>query len=89
MQKQNNRGRPVINSINCQLTEISRFVDHHLQPLVGEIRSYVKDTNDFVNKRNNFKVPENSISVTMDVKASYKNIPYNEGIAGIKRKHDN
>ena len=40
--KQNNRGRPVISSINCQITEISRFVDHHLQPLVGEIPSYVR-----------------------------------------------
>ena len=57
--KENNPGRPVINSINCHTSEISRFVDHHLQPLVKEIPSYIKDTNDFVNKINNFKVPEN------------------------------
>ena len=36
--KESNPGRPVINSINCHtLIEISRFVDHHLQPLVREI----------------------------------------------------
>ena len=27
-------GRPVINSINCHTSEISCFVEHHLQPLV-------------------------------------------------------
>ena len=48
-----------------------------------------KDTNDFVNKINNFKVQENSFLVTMDVKALYTHIPNNEGIAAAKRKHDN
>ena len=68
--KENNLGRPVINPINCH---ISRFVDHHLQPLVKEIPSCIKGINDFVNKGNNFKVPENLFLVTMDVKASYTN----------------
>ena len=86
---ENNKGRTVINSINCQTSEISRFFDHRLQPLVREIPSCIKDTNDFVNKINNFKVPENSFLVTIDVKALYANIPNNEGIAAVKRKHDN
>ena len=67
--KENNPGRPVINSFNCQTSEISRFVDHHLQPLVREIPSYIKDTNDFINTINNFPVPPNT------------SIPNNEGIA--------
>ena len=49
----------------------------------------IKDTNDSVNKINNFKLPENSFLVTMDVKALYTNIPNNEGIAAVKRKHHN
>ena len=36
--KPNNLGRPVINSIECH-TEISRFPDHHLQPVVKQIPS--------------------------------------------------
>ena len=28
--KPNNPGRPVINSIECHMSEISRVVDHHL-----------------------------------------------------------
>ena len=38
--KPNNPGRPVINSIECHTSEISRFVDHHLQPVVKQIPSY-------------------------------------------------
>ena len=57
--KENNPGIPAINSINCYTSEISRFVEHHLQPLVREIPSYIKDTNDSINKSNNFPVPSN------------------------------
>ena len=49
----------------------------------------VKDTNDSVNKINNFKLPENSFLVTMDVKALYTNIPNNKSIAAVKEKYDN
>ena len=59
----------MINSINCHTSETSRFVYHHLQTLVKEIPSYIKDTKDFVKRINNFKVPENSFLVTMEVKA--------------------
>ena len=86
--KENNPGRPVINSINCHASEISRFVDHHLQPLVREIPSCIKDTNDFINKVSNFPVPPNSLLVTMDVQSLYTSIPSNEGIASVKKKYD-
>ena len=33
----------VINSIKCHTSEISRFVDHHIQPLVRENSSYIKN----------------------------------------------
>ena len=56
--KEKNPGRPFINSINCHTSEISPFVDNHLQPIVKEIPSF-QDTNNFVNKINNFKVPQN------------------------------
>ena len=59
--QENNPGRPALNSINCHTCEISRFADHHLQPLVKEVPSYINDTNDFVNKINNFKVSEKSL----------------------------
>ena len=40
--KESNPRRPVINSIDPHTSEISRFVDHHLQPAVNEISSYIR-----------------------------------------------
>ena len=59
----------MVNSINCHTSETFLFVYHHLQSLVKEIPSYIKDPKDFVKIINNFKVPENSFLVTMEVKA--------------------
>ena len=35
--------------------------------------------------QNDFKVPESSILVAMDIKALYKTVPNNEGIAAVKQ----
>ena len=85
--KENNPGRPVINSINCHASEIPRFVDHYLQPVVKEIPSYIEDTNDFVKKIKNLTVPKDSILVTMDVESLCTSIPNHEGIAAVKKRY--
>ena len=78
--KPNNSGRPVINSIECHA--IRNFkICHHLQSVVKQIPLYIKDTNPFINKVNNFSVPVNSILVTMDMRSLYASIPNIEGIA--------
>ena len=86
--KPNIPGRPVISSLECHTSKMSRFVDHHFQPVVKEIPSYIKDTNHFINKVNNYSVPVNSILVTMDVRSLYTSIPNNEGIAATKKSYD-
>ena len=53
-----------------------------------EIPSYIKDTNDFINKIDNFAVPPDSFLATMDVKSLYTSTPNNEGIASVKKKYD-
>ena len=70
-------------SINFHTITISYFVDYDVQPLVKEIPSYIKDSSDFVNKINNFKVPGNSFLGNMDVKPLHTNIPNNKGIAAV------
>ena len=50
--KEGNPGRPVVSSTNCHTANISKYVDYHLQPIVKQIPSYVKCTNDFINKIN-------------------------------------
>ena len=60
---------------------ISQFVDYHLQPLVHKLPSFVKDTNDFLNKLLTIgNLPADSLLVTLDVSSLYTNIPHNEGI---------
>ena len=88
--KEGNPGHPVVSSINCHTANISNYVDYHLQPIVKQIPSYVKDTNNFINKINAVKsVPKNSYLVTMDVRSLYTNIPNAEGISAVKRAFDN
>ena len=88
-------GRPVISSASCHSSKISEYVDYHLQPIVWEIPTYIKETSDFLRKlKSTTEVPENFYLVTLDVKSldtstpnsardkSSKNIPwklYEEG----------
>ena len=80
--KKGNPGRPVVSSIGCATSKISEYVDHHLQPVVEETASYVKDTNDFLKKLNSCaaEVDNKTFLVTMDVRSLYTNIPNDEGI---------
>ena len=68
-----NPGRPVVSSLNCHTAKISKYVDYHLQLIVKQIPSYVKDTNDFINAVKS--VSKNSYLVTMDMRSLYTNIP--------------
>jgi hypothetical protein len=42
---------------------------------------HIKDTTDYLRKRENLTIPENTTLVTMDVTSLYMNIPHNVGIA--------
>ena len=56
--KQGNPGRPAISSVNCHTSDISKYVDYHLQPIVQQIPSYIQDTSDFWRKINKVeKIP--------------------------------
>ena len=80
-----NLGRPVISSISCPTSKISEYVDYHLQSVIKQILSYVKDTNDFISKLKAVEtVPDNSCLVLLDVKSLQKNIPNSEGIKAMK-----
>ena len=75
-----NPGHPVVSSVNCHTTNISNYTDYHLQPVLKQIPSYVKDTNDFIDKINDIgNIPPNTYLVIMDVKSLYINIASSEG----------
>ena len=77
--KERNPGITVIRSVS------SEYVYYHLQPIVKQIPSYVKDTSDFMSKLKAVEtVPDNSYLVSRDVKSLYTNIPNSEGIKAVK-----
>ena len=79
--KPGNPGRPIVSSNSHPTERMSHFVDYHLQPLVHKLPSFVKDTNDFLNKLLTIgNLPANSLLVALDVSSLYTNIPHNEGI---------
>ena len=41
-------GRPVISNSGYYTENISTFLDHHLEPLDQAVKSYIKDTNEFL-----------------------------------------
>ena len=85
-----NPGRLVVSSVNCHTYTISKYVDFHLQPIVKNIPSYVRDTTDFLQKLDKVKnIPNDCLLVTLDVKSLYTNIPNNEGIKAVREAYDN
>ena len=80
--KRGNPGRPIISSCDAPTERISKFVDHHLRPLVQTIPYYIKDTTDFLMKVQSLTnhLPSDTLLVTLDVSSLYTNIPHAEGI---------
>ena len=71
-------------SANQHPTEkISEFVDLHLKPHLGQIPSYIKDTNHFVNICKDITLLSNERIITLDVSALYTNIPHEEDLKAI------
>ena len=63
-----NPGRPVVSSVNCHTANISKYVYYHLQPIVKEIPSYVKNVQDFLKKLEKVKdIPQESLYIRCKV----------------------
>ena len=84
--KANNPRRPAISSVNCHTSRISEFVDYYLQPEVKKLKSYVKDTTDFIKKiETTDHVIDDFYLVSLDVRSLYTNKPHKEGIEAVKQ----
>ena len=72
------------------MENISAFLDFHLQPLAQAVKSYFKDTNDFLNKLHSLpKLPGNIILCTVDLVDLYPNILHEEGLSSLMKRLDN
>ena len=79
-------GRPVISNCGYYTENISSFLDYHLQPLAQKVKSYIKDTNHFLNRLSSLgKLPQGAILCTVDVVGLYPTIPHSEGLTSLRR----
>ena len=69
--------------------KISEFLDHHLQPLMKQSESYIKDTRDFLGKLKRLEeIPKGEILGTADVVGLYPSIPHDGGLEVLKKQYD-
>ena len=82
-------GRPVISHCGAPTEKVSEFLDSQMQPIMRKGWSYIKDSQDFINKSRKLgKIPDNTILVTADVVGLYPNIPHNVGLRALKEALD-
>ena len=81
--------RPVISNCGYYTENISSFLDFHLQPLAREVKSHIKDTNDFLKKLHSLpNLPDDNILCTVDVVGLYPNIPHDDGLSALRKRLD-
>ena len=79
-------GRPVISNCGFYTENISAFLDFHLQPLAREVKSYIKDTNDFLKKlRPLTNLPNNIFLCSVDAVGLYPKILHGEGLSALQK----
>ena len=68
---------------------MSEVLDFHLKPIAAKVKSYIKDTNDFLRKLQDLpKLPDDVILCTVDVVGLYPNIPNEKGLLFLKKALD-
>ena len=83
--------RPIVAGPACQTHRLSNLIDILLRPITKRVKSYLRDTTDFLNHLPS-AVPENTLLASFDVESLYSNIPHELGIEAIKywlRKYPN
>ena len=82
-------GRPVICNSGFFTKNISVFLEYHLSPLLQKVKSFVKDTNNFLRKLNELRdLLDGFFLYTIDVVGIYPNIPHKEGLEAIRKALD-
>ena len=70
-------GRPVISNCGTPTEKAWKFLDNHLKPIMQSSWSYIRDSGDFMDKKNKIKIiPKDAILITTDVIGLYPCIPH-------------
>ena len=81
-------GRPIIANCGSESYASAEYIEHFLAPLAKQYKSYLKDTNDFINKIAEIKAKEGAFIATIDVDSLYTNIDNTNGLGAVKQIFD-
>jgi hypothetical protein len=77
-------GRPIIGNSFTEDTEICRFIDSFLQPIVSKQPHIVSNTDEVLHKISLLSLSKNAYLFSLDVTSLYTNIPIAAGINTVK-----
>ncbi|XP_041440270.1 uncharacterized protein LOC121400667 [Xenopus laevis] len=78
-------GRPIVSGVGSILEPLAQFVDAYLQPMVTEIPTCLKDTNDLLCRLEDLPpLPNGIVLASIDIQSLYTSIPQEEGIRYIE-----
>jgi hypothetical protein len=82
-------GRPIVTNVSTETSNLSRWLDFWLQPIVRDMyttKSLVKDTYDFITKLRSVQIPPGAQIklIAADVQDLYTNIPHNEALQAVR-----
>ena len=81
-------GCPAILNCGTPTEKVSEFLDH-MQPVMKEGKSFIKDTADFLDRLKYLgEIPKGVIIVTADVVGLYPSIPHTEGLEVLCKQYD-
>ena len=67
------------------MENISAYLDFYLNSLAQAVKSYIMDTNDFLNKFLSLPKSPDIILCTVDVVGVYLNIPHKKGLSTLRK----
>uniref|UniRef100_A0A803K3M7 Reverse transcriptase domain-containing protein n=1 Tax=Xenopus tropicalis TaxID=8364 RepID=A0A803K3M7_XENTR len=78
-------GRPIVSGVGSVLEPLSKFVDFHLQKLVSNLPTCLKDTTDLLNKLNALGPLEGDIILcSIDIESLFTSIPQEEALSCVE-----
>lgn len=77
-------GWPIVSGRGSILSNIAKFIDQILRPHVLSMKSYIRDTGDFLEKLSKLTIPKGTLLVTFDVVSLYTSIIHKKGLNSIK-----
>ncbi|XP_037101527.1 uncharacterized protein LOC119119330 [Syngnathus acus] len=77
-------GRPIVSDCGSESYGSAELLDHYLNPLAVLHPSYIKDTNDFVQKVQALTLPPTCLLFSMDVENLYTNIDTSKGLEAVR-----